>query len=88
MNSGQHADNVVLWTQPDGTVNSSAMPVELPVPSDFDEAYWAARTGWALLGEEITGSAAVDTAFTTCLVERRCLALDALERVRSGRYGQ
>ena len=40
--------NVVLWMQPDGTLNPSADPVELPDPSDSDASYWLARTVWAL----------------------------------------
>ena len=31
---GPNAGNVVLWMQPDGTLNPSAEPVELPDPSD------------------------------------------------------
>ena len=34
--------------QPDGTLNPSAEPVELPDPSDSDASYWLARTVWAL----------------------------------------
>ena len=40
--------NVVLWMQPDGTLNPSAEPVELPDPSDSGPSYWLARTVWAL----------------------------------------
>ena len=43
-----NAGNVVLWMQPDGTLNPSAEPVELPDPSDSDASYWLARTIWAL----------------------------------------
>ena len=46
--SGPNAGNVVLWMQPDGTLNPSAEPVELPDPSDSDASYWVARTIWAL----------------------------------------
>ena len=35
--------NVVLWMQPDGTLNASAEPVELPDPSDSDASYWLAQ---------------------------------------------
>ncbi len=46
---GDDAGNVVLWMQPDGTLNPSAEPVELPDPSDSDgSSYWVARTIWAL----------------------------------------
>ena len=34
--------------QPDGTLNPSPTPVELPDPSDSGESYWLARTIWAL----------------------------------------
>ena len=46
--SGPNAGNVVLWMQPDGTLNPSADPVELPDPSDSGPSYWLARTVWAL----------------------------------------
>ena len=51
---GTNAGNVVLWMQPDGTLNPSAEPVELPDPSDSAESYWLARTIWAL-GEALPG---------------------------------
>ena len=35
--------NVVLWMQPDGTLNPSAEPIELPDPSDSGPSYWLAR---------------------------------------------
>ena len=41
---GPNAGNVVLWMQPDGTLNPSAEPVELPDPSDSGPSYWLART--------------------------------------------
>ena len=34
--SGPNAGNVVLWMQPDGTLNPSAEPVEYPDPSDSE----------------------------------------------------
>ena len=46
--SGPNAGNVVLWMQPDGTLNRSADPVEQPDPSDSDASFWLARTLWAL----------------------------------------
>lgn len=46
--SGADAGNVVLWMQPDGALNRSARPVELPDPSDSGPSYWLARTVWAL----------------------------------------
>lgn len=85
--AGPNAGNVVLWMQPDGTLNRSAIPIELPDPSDSDESYWLARTVWAL-GEGIAAFAAVDPSFTAFLVQRLHLALTALERASLGRYGQ
>ncbi|MDN5821836.1 MAG: hypothetical protein L0H39_10140, partial [Brachybacterium sp.] len=81
------AGNVVLWQQSDGTLNRSAIPVELPDPSDSDESYWLARTVWAL-GEGIAGFAETAPDFTAFLRERLHLALDALERASLGRYGR
>ena len=46
--TGPNAGNFVLWMQPDGTLNPSADPKELPDPSDSDASYWLARTVWAL----------------------------------------
>src|SRR4029453_10453878 len=45
--TGPNAGNVVLWMQPDGTLNPSAEPRELPDPSDSGPSYWLARTIWA-----------------------------------------
>jgi hypothetical protein len=80
--------NVVLWMQPDGTLNPSADPVELPDPSDSGPSYWLARTVWAL-GEGYAAFRAFDRAFADFLAERLELAIAALERqvlVRYGRY--
>lgn len=85
--SGAHAGNVVLWMQADGTLNRSAIPVELPDPSDSDESYWLARTIWAL-GEGVAAFRVADEAFAGFLEERLHLALDALERASLGHYGQ
>src|SRR5262249_31058599 len=46
--SGPDAGNVVLWMQPDGTLNPAADPPEDPHPSDSGESFWLARTVWAL----------------------------------------
>jgi hypothetical protein len=46
--SGPNAGNVVLWMQPDGTLNPSPTPKDNPDPSDSDASYWLARTIWAL----------------------------------------
>jgi hypothetical protein len=83
--SGPHAGNVVLWMQPDGTLNPSAEPVELPDPSDSGPSYWLARTIWAL-GE---GYAAFrGTAFGDFLRTRLDLAIAALDRQVLAKYGQ
>ncbi|WP_394216432.1 hypothetical protein [Brachybacterium vulturis] len=87
VDSGEFAGNVVLWQQSDGTLNRSAIPVELPDPSDSEESYWLARTVWAL-GEGIAGLAQADPDFAAFLRERLHLALEALERASLGRYGR
>jgi hypothetical protein len=84
--SGAHAGNVVLWMQPDGTLNPSADPPELPDPSDSGPAYWLARTVWAL-GEGYAVFRTVDAAFAAFLRSRLELAIAALERQVLVRYG-
>ncbi|KTS80967.1 hypothetical protein NS183_17440, partial [Microbacterium testaceum] len=59
---GPSAGNVVLWMQPDGELNPSAEPVELPDPSDSGPSYWTARTVWAL-GEGYAAFVDDDPAF-------------------------
>ena len=76
---GPSEGNVVLWMQPDGTLNPSAEPVELPDPSDSGASYWLARTVWAL-GEGYAAFAEDDPDFAAFLDERFKLALGALER--------
>src|SRR5665811_2247754 len=85
--TGANAGNVVLWMQPDGTLNPSAEPVELPDPSDSGESYWVARTVWAL-GEGYAGFADVDPEFAVFLADRLDLSLTALGRDSLSRYGQ
>ena len=91
VDSGPDAGNVILWMQPDGVLNPSAEPVELPDPSDSAESYWLARTVWAL-GEGYAAFAASDDAgdreFAAFLAQRVDLSLDALDRQSLGRYGQ
>ena len=88
--SGENAGNVVLWMQPDGTLNPSAEPVELPDPSDSDASYWVARTIWAL-GEGYAAFAATDDpaddAFAGFLRERLELSIDAVDRQVLDKYG-
>lgn len=84
---GPNAGNVVLWMQPDGTLNPSAEPIELPDPSDSGASYWLARTVWAL-GEGYAAFQDADPAFSAFLEERLALALGAVERQSLVRYGQ
>lgn len=85
--TGPNAGNVVLWMQPDGTLNPSAEPVELPDPSDSGPSYWLARTLWAL-GEGYAAFRDADPAFAAFLGERLDLSLGALERqVLEPEYG-
>ena len=72
--SGPNAGNVVLWMQPDGTLNRSADPVEQPDPSDSDASYWLARTLWAL-GEGYASFRGSDPAFARFLQDRLQLAV-------------
>ena len=85
--SGPNAGNVVLWMQPDGTLNPSPLPVELPDPSDSGESYWLARTVWAL-GEGYREFKDIDRPFARFLRERLDLAIAALERQVLVRYGE
>ncbi|WBQ03936.1 hypothetical protein [Kribbella sp. CA-293567] len=84
---GVNAGNVVLWMQPDGTLNPSADPVELPDPSDSAASYWLARTVWAL-GEGYAVFRSVDRRFAAFLRARLELAIAALERQVLVHYGQ
>jgi hypothetical protein len=85
--SGPDAGNVVLWMQPDGTLNPSPTPTEEPDPSDSGPSYWLARTIWAL-GEGYAGFRGADPAFAGFLRQRLELSLDALDRqVLDPRYG-
>lgn len=85
--SGPNAGNVVLWMQPDGTLNPSAKPVELPDPSDSGESYWLARTLWAF-GEGYAAFRDVDPEFAGFLSDRLELGVAALERQTLSRYGE
>ncbi|MET0834726.1 MAG: hypothetical protein ABWZ62_12225, partial [Actinomycetota bacterium] len=85
--SGPDAGNVVLWMQPDGTLNPSPTPTEQPDPSDSGPSYWLARTIWAL-GEGYAAFRGADPAFGGFLRARLELSLDALDRqVLDPRYG-
>lgn len=85
--SGSNAGRVVLWQQEDGTLNPSAIPIELPDPSDSAESYWLARTVWAF-GEGYAAFRREDRAFAAFLLERLHLCLDALSRESLSRAGQ
>ncbi|WP_431280279.1 hypothetical protein [Leifsonia poae] len=85
--SGPNAGNVVLWQQSDGTLNPSAIPVELPDPSDSAESFWLARTVWAL-GEGYAGFKKTDPTFASFLQQRMTLALGALDRQSLAKYGR
>ncbi|MGN7800788.1 hypothetical protein [Leifsonia sp. 22587] len=82
---GPNAGNVVLWQQHDGTLNPSAIPKELPDPSDSAESFWLARTVWAL-GEGYAGFRSADPAFASFLADRMQLALGALQRQSLAQY--
>ncbi|MBT2517676.1 hypothetical protein J7E29_09550 [Streptomyces sp. ISL-90] len=84
---GEQAGNVVLWMQPDGELNPSAEPVELPDPSDSDASYWLARTIWAF-GEGYAAFADADPDFAAFLADRLGLARAAVDRQVLDRYGE
>jgi hypothetical protein len=84
--TGPNAGNVVLWMQPDGTLNPSADPPELPDPSDSGPSYWLARTVWAL-GEGYAAWRTADREFAAFLRQRLDLAIAALDRQVLTRYG-
>jgi hypothetical protein len=84
--SGPNRGNVVLWMQPDGTLNPSALPKEEPDPSDSANSYWLARTIWAL-GEGYRAFAGHNAGFARFLRTRMDLALGALHRDSLSRYG-
>jgi hypothetical protein len=85
--TGEDAGNVVLWMQPDGALNPSAEPVELPDPSDSDESYWLARTVWAF-GEGYAAFREQDPEFASFLRDRLTLSREAIDRQSLARYGE
>ncbi|KJQ52831.1 hypothetical protein [Microbacterium sp. SA39] len=85
--SGPNAGRVVLWQQEDGTLNPSAIPVELPDPSDSAESYWLARSVWAF-GEGYAAFRDADPDFAAFLLARLHLCLDALAKESLSRAGQ
>ncbi len=84
--TGPDAGDVVLWMQPDGTLNPSATPPDTPDPSDSGPSYWVARTVWAL-GEGYAAFKDTDPAFAGFLRARLDLAVSALDRQVLSRYG-
>ncbi|HTZ42614.1 MAG TPA: hypothetical protein VMB79_02035 [Jatrophihabitans sp.] len=85
--SGPDAGNVVLWMQPDGTLNPSPTPKDDPDPSDSGASFWLARTIWAL-GEGYADFRTADPAFAGFLKQRLDLAIGAVDREVLVRYGQ
>jgi hypothetical protein len=85
--SGPNAGNVVLWMQPDGSLNPTPTPADSPNPSDSGASYWLARTVWAL-GEGYADFRGSDPAFATFLRRRLDLAIGALDREVLTSYGQ
>ena len=84
--TGPRAGEVVLWMQPDGTVNPSPLQPDSPNPSDSDASYWLARTLWAL-GEGYAAFRHADPAFAAFLKTRMNLSVTALQRDVLGRFG-
>jgi hypothetical protein len=84
--SGPKAGNVVLWMQPDGTLNPMATPPDDPNPSDADSSFWLGRTIWAL-GIGYAAFARSDPDFAAFLRDRLLLALSAVERQDLKDYG-
>ena len=85
--SGPNAGNVVLWMQPDGSLNPTPTPADSPNPSDSGASYWLARTIWAL-GEGYADFRGTDPAFAAFLGQRLDLAIGALDREVLTSYGQ
>ena len=84
--TGPKSGEVVLWMQPDGSLNTSPTPPDSPNPSDSDASYWLARTLWAL-GEGYAAFQGADRNFAAFLKARMDLAVSALRRDVLTRYG-
>ena len=84
--SGPYAGNVVLWQQANGALTPSAVPIELPDPSDSAESFWLARTVWAL-GEGYAAFKKTKPEFAAFLRQRMHLALASLNRQSLSKYG-
>ena len=84
--TGPKAGEVVLWMQPDGTLNPTPTPADSPNPADSDQSYWLARTLWAY-GEGYSAFRHSDPAFAAFLAGRMQLTITALNRDTLARYG-
>jgi hypothetical protein len=84
--TGANAGNVVLWMQPDGTLNPTTTPPTSPSPSDSGPSYWFGRTIWAL-GEGYRAFRTADPGFAEFLSERFMLCLSVLEQDVFDLYG-
>ncbi|MDQ2846475.1 MAG: hypothetical protein M3Y77_09025 [Actinomycetota bacterium] len=84
--TGPKAGEVVLWMQPDGSLNPTPTPADSPNPSDSDQSYWLARTLWAL-GEGYAAFRHSDPAFASFLAARMQLSVAALNRDTLDQYG-
>ncbi len=85
--TGPHAGEVVLWMQPDGSLNPSPVPhPDSPNPSDSGASYWLARTLWAV-GEGYAAFRDADPEFASFLKSRMDLAVSALRRDVLTAYG-
>ncbi|GAA3337970.1 hypothetical protein GCM10017714_07160 [Curtobacterium pusillum] len=85
--TGPDAGNVVLWQQPDGTLDTTPTPPDSPNPSDSADSFWTARTIWAL-GEAYPAFRHTDPGFARFLQDRLHLAIGALERGSLAQYGR
>jgi hypothetical protein len=85
--TGPNAGNVVLWMQPNGSLNPTPTPADSPNPSDSGASYWLARTIWAL-GVGYADFRGTDPAFAAFLRQRLDLAIGALDREVLTSYGQ
>ena len=84
--TGPKAGEVVLWMQPDGTLNTTPTPADSPNPADSDQSYWLARTLWAY-GEGYAAFRHSDPAFAAFLAARMQLTVAALNRDTLTKYG-
>lgn len=84
--TGPNAGEIVLWMQPDGTLNPTPTPADSPNPADSGPSYWLARSLWAF-GEGYAAFRDSDPAFAAFLKSRMDLAVTALHRDVLGDYG-